>query len=332
MVIVKVTKQNGPHKIRKSGLVTSVEMITGLAEMGVQELKIDPQQTVEIEQTVPRSSKSKTPKRKSRTQQLLESDDFSRQEAEDGLSDQFNRSLFLPSVQELPSRWHYYSKRIATIVLIMFGGFALGWSVSNYHLWHIVQQENVVETENKSKEFEQVSTSKNTSETNEVAIIPQEPAPPKLQLQTLDSQASFDSVLQKNEEPTLKSDIVPDIIEFEAPANISPELLKRFEQAISQLDSEPEPEQQFIDRRSEVSDVPRIDQLPAWVMTELPNMAFSAHMYASDKADRWVRVNGNRLVEGDVIDGKVRIIDIAPQHLILVYQNHEFSMAALTDW
>ena len=48
MVIIQITKQNGPVKIRKSGLVTSDAMVQGLAEMGVQELEIDPDQTVEI--------------------------------------------------------------------------------------------------------------------------------------------------------------------------------------------------------------------------------------------------------------------------------------------
>ncbi|MEC8788286.1 MAG: DUF3391 domain-containing protein, partial [Pseudomonadota bacterium] len=48
MVIVQITKQNGPVKIRKSGLVTSDAMVQGLSEMGVQEVEIDPEQTVEI--------------------------------------------------------------------------------------------------------------------------------------------------------------------------------------------------------------------------------------------------------------------------------------------
>ena len=56
MVIVQVTKQNGPVKIRKSGLVTSTDMIQGLIEMGIQEVQIDPTQTVEIETPVVQSS------------------------------------------------------------------------------------------------------------------------------------------------------------------------------------------------------------------------------------------------------------------------------------
>ena len=78
--------------------------------------------------------------------------------------------------------------------------------------------------------------------------------------------------------------------------------------------------------------MPRIDQLPAWVMTRLPSMAFSAHMYASVESDRWVRVNGTRMVEGDKIDGLIEIVRIEPQHVILNFSGQTFSMAALTDW
>ncbi len=47
MVIVQITKQNGPVIIRKSGLVTSDPSVQGLSEMGVKKVKKDPQQTVE---------------------------------------------------------------------------------------------------------------------------------------------------------------------------------------------------------------------------------------------------------------------------------------------
>jgi general secretion pathway protein B len=49
MVIIQITQQNGPVKIRKSGLVNSPEMVQGLAEMGVLEVEVDPAQAVEIE-------------------------------------------------------------------------------------------------------------------------------------------------------------------------------------------------------------------------------------------------------------------------------------------
>ena len=39
MVIIRVVKQNGPIKIKKSGLVTSLDMVQGLIEMGIQQVE-----------------------------------------------------------------------------------------------------------------------------------------------------------------------------------------------------------------------------------------------------------------------------------------------------
>ena len=96
MVIVQITKQNGPVKIRKSGLVTSDAMVQGLSEMGVQEVAIDPEQTVEIAPTV---------RYKTQTQALLRGQHDTTAKFDKSLNEQFNRSLFLPTVEGLPSAW-----------------------------------------------------------------------------------------------------------------------------------------------------------------------------------------------------------------------------------
>jgi general secretion pathway protein B len=68
------------------------------------------------------------------------------------------------------------------------------------------------------------------------------------------------------------------------------------------------------------------------VLTDLPAMTFSAHMYASLPENRWVRVNGLRMVEGDYIDDQLQIVNIEPQRVILSFRENVFSMNALTDW
>ena len=68
------------------------------------------------------------------------------------------------------------------------------------------------------------------------------------------------------------------------------------------------------------------------LLTRLPSMNFSAHMYASQVDDRWVRVNGVQRFEGDWIDDKVQIINIEAQRVILSFEGELFSMSALTDW
>jgi general secretion pathway protein B len=112
--------------------------------------------------------------------------------------------------------------------------------------------------------------------------------------------------------------------------SISPDLLRRFESALASLDQEPEAE--YETEVTTISDVPRVHELPARTLTILPSMAFSAHMYASDPKERWVRVNGRRVNEGDYIEDDLRVVNIKPQELILSFNGQEFSMAALTDW
>jgi general secretion pathway protein B len=329
MVIVRITRQNGPIKIRKSGLVSSPEMITGLTEMGVQEVEIDPEKTVEIEAPV-----ATTINTKSQTLQLLESDKRSNHSADEAPSEQFNRSLFLPSVQEIPSLLQYYARRYITATLIILGGLGIGWSAATYQQWMPAFESPLRQVEPMVQVQENQSSEPETGEESTVDSINDVPAQNKTDV--MQNQDDIDdqyvgeetkiaqsALMKKEEEPVSTPVLSPE-------PGISPELLKRFEQAINQLDNEPQEEnQEDVDSKS---DVLRIDQLPAWVMTELPGMAFSAHMYASNRGDRWVRVNGTRMVEGDRIDGKVRIQQIDQQHVILSYEGHVFSMAALTDW
>lgn len=78
--------------------------------------------------------------------------------------------------------------------------------------------------------------------------------------------------------------------------------------------------------------VVRIDQLPAAMLTQIPAMSFSAHMFASNPQDRWVRVNGKRLSEGDFIEAGIAIVEIESERLILSFKGQRFSMNALSDW
>ncbi|MFT4939796.1 MAG: general secretion pathway protein B [Paraglaciecola sp.] len=325
MVIVRITRQNGPIKIRKSGLVSSPEMITGLTEMGVQEVEIDPEKTVEIDAPV-----SVNIHTKSQTLQLLESDRRSTHSLDDGPSDQFNRSLFLPSVQEIPSLWQYYAGGYITAFLIILGGFCIGWSTATYQQWMPAFQSplkqiepitQVLQTESPVPKVAEKSTADMTAQ-SKVDVLQEQAA--------IDDEKVSDDTKIAQPVIALKENKPASTPVLTSEPGISPELLKRFEQAINQLDSEPKDENQG--RLETKSNILRIDQLPAWVMTELPGMAFSAHMYASNRADRWVRVNGTRMVEGDKIDDRVRIQKIDQQHVILSYEGYEFSMAALTDW
>ena len=325
MVIIGITQQNGPVKIRKSGLVTSPEMVQGLAEMGVLQLEIDPQQTVELD-VAPADIKP------SATQQLLSQQGKEQQQLDHSLSEQFNRSLFLPSVQDIPSAWQHYMRQGLTALTVSLAGVLIGFTIAKAPQWFntevkLVQKEQpqqpVVETEPEATPepapVQQVAMDNSDQTGSQVEAQPE-------------STEVVQNTPVSNEPEVLGTVVTPETTPTLDTSAISPELLQKFQQAVSEIKPEEptdfEQEQQIADS----GEVLRVDQLPAWVLTELPSMSFSAHMYASAAQQRWVRVNGIEMGEGDWIDNKVRIESIEPQKVIMNYKGHEFSMRALTDW
>lgn len=341
MVILGVIEQNGPVKIRKSGLVTSIEMVQGLAEMGVLKLNIDPDQTVELEGHEPVSM--------SQTQFVLNANaEKPKLDADSHLSEQFNRSLFLPSLQRVPSAWQYYSGKTLVAAAVIVGGFAIGWLGGTYPSWLPNQPVAVIDESSQVTELVsnlEETTPKLDGDAEQPIITPSaEENNLAVDQDIIDEQdAELDTNIIEEEpltlgyvpEQTASSDESPRI---ENNGDISPELLERFEQAMADLEresavdspreeGEPDPVSY-----SRVENVLRVDQLPARVMARLPSLSFSAHMYASNPRERWVKVNDMEVNEGDWITDDLLIERIEPQHVIMVFQGHQFSMRALSDW
>ncbi|XOV78813.1 MAG: general secretion pathway protein GspB [Aestuariibacter sp.] len=349
MVILGIVEQNGPVKIRKSGLVTSTEMVQGLAEMGVLSLNIDPNQTVELETSVPAPV--------SQTQFVLNANtEKPKLDADSHLSEQFNRSLFLPSLQRVPSAWQYYSSKVAIACCVILGGFAIGWLGGSYPIW-LPNDSNRVEALNQApdsptKEIEatasaqevapkEVIESDAATATSSTAEVSDSPAAETQQVapDTNNSEESQQPLTlgYVPEEETSDAAMTETKLSSQG-GDISPELLERFEQAMADLEKEsaadndlPEDEPEPVSY-SRIENILRVDQLPARVMARLPSLSFSAHMFASNPRDRWVKVNDMELGEGDWISDDLMIDRIEPQHVIMVFQGHQFSMRALADW
>lgn len=338
MVIIKVTQQNGPSKIKKSGAVSSDDMVKALAEMGVQEVEIDPDMTVEVKR--PKIAKSKT-------QQLLEDTSGPSQRVDQGLAEQFNRSLFLPSVQELPEAWQYYGRKSAIAGLVILGGFCLGWvlaNIGNIGNWTQQAPSTVAQPISEPPENVAVSTVKPEQIEREVAPPPLSDEEVRLRLAELEREklAKLEQEKAELEQKRLEQERLAEQQALalqqqaqeaqaqEEQANIPPDLLRRFQNAMEDI-GDSNPADPGVDVEP-IKNVPAVEDLPAWVLTQLPSLAFSAHMYASDPEDRWVRVNGRRVLEGQEIEDGLVLVGIEPQHVILAFQGQEFSMNALSDW
>lgn len=340
MVINRITVQHGPVKIKKSGLVTSEDMINGLLEMGVSEVEIDPDQTVELE------TEETTTGATTQTQALLRGQYDRQGHFDNQLADQFNRNLFLPSVQGIPSVWQVYLRQLMIILVTVFAGAGLGFAAATHNLWFPSDKQTTVAmdaqvTHNTTEKAAVTPSASSVDQAKE--SVANSPVQQTLSAQSIQTpteieatgNTSFNGKAEQEAEQVAEQGVELDPNVTTSQSAVSPELLRKFNQAIEELDNEkastPEPRA----KEAEINihnDIPRIDQLPVRVMTNLPTMTFSAHMYASRSQDRWVRVNGRRLGEGDVIADTVQIVSIEPQRIILTFRGEMFSMAALTDW
>jgi|GEM_PF-717182 general secretion pathway protein B len=364
MMVLQITAQNGPVRIKKSGIIPSYDMVKGLTEMGVQELEIDLDNSLDLAGPEAFGASSKSAP-KTQTQQLFMQDQ--QRDVESSMSEQFNRSLFLPSLQTLPSQWEIIGKQVGLFVLVIVFGGGLGFGAAK-GLTQLNAATNVEVTTQSSLEIPPDKVISNESpdinnKANENDVLEVE------EVEEVEDVASSDSTSS----PT--SEIEEGVVLNAREANnvtVSPEVAARLNKVLEDLGEPSLSDTNITTKSSNYSDtyapnnyadnldqtlsmrpedgssaenapaqeptvivrdnVPRVDQLPASTLSRLPPMVFAAHMYSSNEADRWVRVNNRRLSEGDNIDSNVQIVTIEPQHVVLSFQGIKFRMNALSDW
>ncbi|MDO6617457.1 MULTISPECIES: general secretion pathway protein GspB [unclassified Shewanella] len=75
--------------------------------------------------------------------------------------------------------------------------------------------------------------------------------------------------------------------------------------------------------------IPKYGELPASVQLQVPEFNIQAHVYSSDANNRWLNIDGAELQEGDVISGKLKIIEIRPRDVVLEIDGSEFKVPAI---
>jgi len=75
-----------------------------------------------------------------------------------------------------------------------------------------------------------------------------------------------------------------------------------------------------------------IRELAPALQRQIPPLRFEAHVYATQSAQRWVKVNGKSLQEGQWVTADIQLSEITPHYVLLKMGNELFSMPALTDY
>ncbi|QYJ83395.1 general secretion pathway protein GspB [Shewanella aegiceratis] len=76
-------------------------------------------------------------------------------------------------------------------------------------------------------------------------------------------------------------------------------------------------------------ELPKYGQLPAGIQLQVPEFNILAHVYANDPKNRWLNVDGAELQQGDMIGGKLKIVEIRPRDVVLEVAGTEFKVPAI---
>jgi general secretion pathway protein B len=462
MLVTRVIEQAGPMKIRKVGMIRSPDMIKGLQEMGVVKVEVDLAQSLSVEfegdvTNSPNATNNSAPNiyapgylsgdagSKGNTSTALPNTETNKQTAtqrlvatnkqvsdvDRQLSQQFHRSLFLPAVDQMPSKWNLYGKPYGYLLGFVLLGLGIGWLGASVpqHFYVAPSTNNAagntddesvlaINPDSESRSLDSLAANKSNSaqsseelggndqtgargsQTNATenetqaevapsissndssALATSEPNTTPSNAPTDDADArQYESVngvilesgqqvlgyrgsepeqdtqssLQAQLEDTQQNQAnQQEQVEANAPTedenpvitnapgfttitepnvtNFNNDLLRRAQRAAELIDSQPISEPEPVLQVTDLNTLPRIDQLTPAILTQMPSMSFSAHMYASNPQDRWVRVNGRRLGEGEYITDGLLIKQIESEKVVLSFRERDFTMNALTDW
>lgn len=111
-------------------------------------------------------------------------------------------------------------------------------------------------------------------------------------------------------------------------AEVPDELKRKFELALAQTDQVPA-HQRIKESAAPARDIHSLDEL---LKRQIPPLRFEAHVYASTPEQRWVKVNGKDLQEGQWVTADIQIKEITSQYVLMQMGRQLFSMEALTEW
>lgn len=115
----------------------------------------------------------------------------------------------------------------------------------------------------------------------------------------------------------------------ELSANDVPQDLRdKFQSAMDALASEPK-QPKVSEYAAPARDVQSLDDI---IQRQIPPLRFEAHVYATEPMQRWVKVNGKDLQEGQWITADIQLKEITPQYVLMQTGRQMFSMPALSEW
>ena len=132
----------------------------------------------------------------------------------------------------------------------------------------------------------------------------------------------------------------PITIDDYAPTNVGiddvPDELKvAFEQAVAELeaeqgqDIEPSDNSFVVETDSTLTD---INSLTEQEQAGIPQLFYQMHIYASEPASRWIKINDKTLYEGEYLNKNLKLVEIRQDIVVWETRYRRFSQVALQDY
>lgn len=131
--------------------------------------------------------------------------------------------------------------------------------------------------------------------------------------------------------PMVEADIAEPAVESSTEMSadeVSQELKDKFKFALESSAGET-PKSGVHESAAPARDVRSLDDL---LQRQIPPIRFEAHVYASEPKQRWVKVNGKDLQEGQWVTADIQIKEITPNYVLMQTGRQLFSMEALSEW
>lgn len=134
-----------------------------------------------------------------------------------------------------------------------------------------------------------------------------------------------------SEAPKNTDSIVSTELNYE---NTPEALKKRFELALLMSEIEQnEGEMDDITIEEGMNDGSDIREMSSDFQDKVPFIRYDSHMYSSVLEERWIRINGDTLKEGEFDStGQLQLIEVQPNRSIFRLERQSFSVESLTDW
>ncbi|MFT7052812.1 MAG: general secretion pathway protein B [Psychromonas sp.] len=137
--------------------------------------------------------------------------------------------------------------------------------------------------------------------------------------------------LPEVEKPEPKIIVAPDAANLKNDldySSVSDQMQQRFEIALQDTS-----QQDNVSSVEISSDGRDLHEMASQFQKKVPSIRYDVHMYSSIAQDRWIKVNGKKLREGQFdAQGKIQLLEIQPNRSIFRLGRQSFSLESLTDW